>query len=426
MRRFLAVLFIVTLLAHTAIADTTIDATANRGIKHSPVTDNIVPEGVSPTTGLNLSDYDVPDYFAGLATTGIYFPVLVQISVPYDEKSKNPTLAYGTGNKSPWGLLNADIIYELPLHANGEIRMSALFSDVIPDAVGPIRSARIGHVWLREEWDCGFMYYGQQEYKQTNVIDEVRRTGANEKGLLWPGTVGESRPWKKYYTVYKSKRLRAKLSDPNDQSGNPADFLRGYLIPQWPDILTYPQQVNHAYKFADTPNTKGDTAETVYVTWRTNKGKDVINEVYTYNAKEQTYTRKLVSKKRSKDLVTWADLETQEPITFSNVIVQWAKTTYLGLDAPVTENVGSLVKAAVVDKNTYEILEPAVYNSIEGNADIFMNGRHISGIWYREGLNTRTVFFDENGEEVELQRGRTMIIQLPYENGCSYGEALPE
>ena len=401
MKRLLAVLFVLSLLVNTAMAETVINATANRGIQRSTFTDNTVEPGISPTTGLKLSDYDVSDDFAGLAVKGVYFPVLVQISCPYDDKTK----ACGTGNRAPWGLQYADMIYELPLHANGEVRMTALFSDVIPDAVGPIRSARVGHIWLREEWDCGFMYYGQQEYKLTNVITETRRTGASEKGLLWPGTVGTNRPWKKYYDKYSSKYLHnANLKAPNNRTGDPAGFLIAYLMPEWPDIIAYPSQINHTMKFADAAYTGGDAATTINVSWNR---KDS-NEIYMYNAASGKYTRYLQSDSKKGNPVEWVELETQEPIDFSNVIIQWTETTYLGRDAPVTQNIGEYNEST------------GTYASIGGNCDIFMNGRHISGGWYREGINVRTVFYDENGEEVALQPGRTMIIQLPFENACSY------
>ena len=86
----------------------------------------------------------------------------------------------------------------------------------------------------------------------------------------------------------------------------------------------------------------------------------------------------------------------------SNVIVQWTPTEFIRVDIPVTCNV------------------EAMGHPGEGNADIFMCGRHISGYWKREGMNTRTVFYDENGQEISLQRGKTMIIQLPLDRECYY------
>ena len=413
MKRLLAIMCVLMLMVSVAGAETKINATENRGIKLSKVDSTSVPdgvtpalanvpEGVSPTTGLTLSDYDVPAGYAGLAATGIYFPVLVQISCPYDEK----TYACGTGNRAPWGVQYADIIYELPLHQNGEVRMSALFSDVIPDAVGPIRSARVGHVWLREEWDCGFMYYGQQEYKRTNVIVEVRRTGASEKGLLWPGTSGSSRPWKAYYTKYTSKILHnSALKAPNNRSGNPAGFILDYLVqdlsnPVWSDVLIYPTLIKATRLYADDAYTGGDSADTIHVSWNR---KDS-NEIYRYNASSDVYERYLQSDAKNSDPVQWVELESQVPLTFSNLIVQWTETTYLGRDAPVTQNIGAYDEKS----NTYA--------AAGGNCDIFMNGRHIAGYWQRDAINEHTAYYDENGQQVALQRGKTMVIQLPLEN----------
>ena len=311
MKRFFVILAVLMLIAGVSIAETKVNSTENRHITPNVPAD---PSGeaaaalykdltVSPTTGLTLSDYDLPSSFAGLAKEHVYFPVLVQISCPYDESTK----ASGTGNRAPWGVQYADIIYELPLHQNGEVRMSALFSDVLPTDVGPIRSARIGHAWLREEWDCGFMYYGQQEYKNTNVIEEFRRTGASSKGLLWPGTVGESRPWKKYYEAYTSRYLHnSPLKSPNNRTGNPAGFFLDYLLPQWPDIVAIPSQVYHFYSFADKPYTGGDKASIINVSWNR---KDS-NEMFKYNETTGQYERRIESesKKEASKNVLWVEL----------------------------------------------------------------------------------------------------------------------
>ena len=43
-----------------------------------------------------------------------------------------------------------------------------------------------------------------------------------------------------------------------------------------------------------------------------------------------------------------------------------------------------------------------------------MCGKHFSGVWNRDTYSDRTVFYDENGDEIELQRGRTLIIMMDY------------
>ena len=39
-----------------------------------------------------------------------------------------------------------------------------------------------------------------------------------------------------------------------------------------------------------------------------------------------------------------------------------------------------------------------------------MNGKHISGYWYRRGRIARLVLLDKNGEEIRLQRGKTFMV----------------
>ena len=54
------------------------------------------------------------------------------------------------------------------------------------------------------------------------------------------------------------------------------------------------------------------------------------------------------------------------------------------------------------------------YFVAKGNADFFMNGRHVAGVWQRDSMESRTVFYGPDGKEMPLQRGRTLIIMLPY------------
>ena len=79
-------------------------------------------------------------------------------------------------------------------------------------------------------------------------------------------------------------------------------------------------------------------------------------------------------------------MEAGEPITFNNVIIQ------------------------SVDQR-WEVGAPDPTMTGTGNADFFMGGKHIAGMWERTDLNnTRTVFYGPDGNEIKLQRGRTLII----------------
>jgi hypothetical protein len=45
-----------------------------------------------------------------------------------------------------------------------------------------------------------------------------------------------------------------------------------------------------------------------------------------------------------------------------------------------------------------------------------MCGKHYTGVWQRKDINDRTVFYGEDGNEIELQRGKTLIILMDYNN----------
>lgn len=121
------------------------------------------------------------------------------------------------------------------------------------------------------------------------------------------------------------------------------------------------------------------------------------------------------------ELIPYEDRDSGDQLCFTNVIVQFTTVVYNGnSNAPVACTNG------------------------EGNADYFMGGVHMKGYWRRndEGVkkggknNTdakingvpqkkkyvadRTVFYTENGEELEMQRGKTLIIIVPTDAKVTY------
>ena len=377
MKRLLAMLLALALTLGTVSAMAAapsnaieIDATKDRGIQLQPAGLNDTPDGVSPTTGLTLADYDVPSGFAGLAVTGRYMPMLMQV----DNSSG------GVDEMAPWGASYADIVYETPLHKSGMTRISFLFSDLIPDSAGPVRSARMGHAWLREEWDAGFLFYGQQEYAATNVPEEFDRLGASKKGILFSGTVGKNHPWKQYYNRRKG------IPSPHNVDANVAAIYElidaGFTAP------------NHAFRFTDElPD--GDIADEI----RIKTGAKQYGTNLRYDLDSNQYFRYM--RYDNDDLRLYVDRDTQEAVTFSNVIIQFCETQWMQADAPVSK----LVDASQVKVQGYK-------DGGEGNADYFMGGVHIAGYWKRDSMTDRTVFYGPDGNEIELQRGKTLIVVI--------------
>ncbi|MBR6029570.1 MAG: DUF3048 domain-containing protein [Clostridia bacterium] len=319
-------------------------------------------EGVSPTTGLKLSDRAAiaGEGFAGLAITGRYQPMLVQID----------NTNGGAGDIAPWGVYYADIVYEFPLHASGATRLSALFSDLMPTSVGPMRSARVGAVWTRAEWDAGFMYYGQQTLKGSSVPDELNRTGAKFGEVRFNGTDSDTKPWKQYYSRRKN------LVAPHNAQGNAAAIST--LIPE--THVARP----HVLPFTNVQATGGDRAETITVYW----GSPTIEYTLVWDEPSKGYLRYCHHKDGSLEL--WVDQDRGEPIVFQNVIIQFTQTTYRGgSSAPVTTVTG------------------------RGNAEYFQSGEHFEGIWSRPQMTDQTLYYLANRKRLQFQKGRTLIVMLP-------------
>ncbi|MDY5731154.1 MAG: DUF3048 C-terminal domain-containing protein [Eubacteriales bacterium] len=364
MKKILSILLVLTLCltsVATLAQGTTIANEADRNIKgknkvaDGTYSENPIIDGKSPTTGLDWNGI------------GDYQPMLVQID----------TTDGGVGVRSPWGAEYADIIYETPLYKQGQTRMSFLFSDYIPASAGPVRSARVGHAWLREEWDAGFLFFGSQELKGSSVSSVFKTTGANKKGVIFSGIVGAGKPWAKFYNRAPG------LKSPSNMDANVKEIRN--LIPKSHVAIPHP------FLFSDELPTMGETATQIHVE---NKHKQYISD-FEYNASENTYYRSVAGQPfENRDFET---LETK-PIPIKNIIVQRTKVGWNDGNgvAPLTEHIG------------------------KGNADIFIGGKYIAGYWERPNYQSRTVYMDQDGNEIQLQRGKTFILVTQYETPVSY------
>ena len=363
---FLLIACLVLSLVPSALADTVIKPNEKRKIKLQKVQENQAEEGISPTTGLPLDELENVEGFAGLAVTGRYMPMLVQID----------NTDGGVDKRAPWGASYADIVYETPLYKAGNTRLSYLFSDLIPDSVGPVRSARLGHVWLREEWDAGFLFYGYQEFEKADCKAELKKWDVEKKGLAFSGTVGTGKPWKKYYTRRKG------VASPHNVDANVSamyDLIPADFVPR-----------NHTFLFTDAIP-EGELADEV----RINTGHDAYSSALIYDVDTNLYYRYMGV---GDDLTPYEDKDTTEHIGFANVIIQFAEVQWPRTDAPITFHVG---QKYYNKKGSYEV---------GGNADFFMGGVRVKGYWQRKSMEDRTVFYTADGKELELQRGKTLIV----------------
>lgn len=340
MKKIITLLLLLSLLAAApaGLALTTIDPAADRGISPARgLPNNPVIPGESMTTGLPFD--------------GTYVPVLVNIDNV-------------AGAWPQWGIAQADIIYEMPIHSHTLTRLMALFTHDHPQEAGPLRSGRVLHAEMRQEWGAAWAFAGIQRKDGSNVNVALREMGVRdtEDHLIFDVNTRD-------HTRLSINRKHHKAPHNHSfQLGQAAELVKGHAFPARP------------FLFDDALPTAGDAAISIRLLYGGGNENSYTNSEYRYDAATNLYTRT----RQGKPYVDMNEPET--PLTFSNVIVQWANLTFNGAaNAPLLEEVG------------------------EGNADIFLGGRHISGYWVRETVDSRTVFYDQDGNEIRLQRGKTWI-----------------
>ena len=190
----LVLAFALILSVSAAMADPIeINGSEKRDIKINEAGLNTPPQemvdnNISPTTGRQLDTIDVPDGYLGAAFTGDYQPIMVQISNAGGGVNEN---SKGEPATAPINVQYGDVWYEACQASTSNgctlTRFSVVFSDVIPDWVGFVRSTRLTHCRIRQEWDCAFCTSG---YAKTDVKPEWKKLGVKNPESASPENPG--------------------------------------------------------------------------------------------------------------------------------------------------------------------------------------------------------------------------------------------
>ncbi len=338
----------------------TADVTSSMNITLNMPGENPVIDGVNPLTGESYN--------------GSYTPILVNID----------TNELGWPH---WGLSSADIVYEMPLHSNGTTRVAALFLGDIPPYAGPVRSGRVPMGSIREMWDSAWVFFGWQNGYDGKELEVDVDTWAR---YLHPDSWQHGR-WVFPFVEGTQMNYASFFHRQND-----ADHVAPHNVQvDMNEVrnLFYstgasPQQ--HPFKFTQTGLDYGTDVSHILVNYREAKGDSYISE-YEYNPLTGLYER---YRNGQQDY----DALTGDRMEYANVIVLRTNVTYFNGNPsrPVIQLVG------------------------QGVADIFQNGKYIRGSWARgassqtnetnlQDLASRMVFFDDNGQELEMKVGKTYI-----------------
>ncbi len=304
----------------------------------------------------------------GLPFSGIYVPILMVVD---NSPAAHPH----------WGVGDADVMYQAPNGGVGATKLLALFADTVPDAAGGVRSARMPFVDVALGWGSVFVYGGTPPKRvaaDANVYSQLGKNGMNKAGIAFDVNANND----------YSNRVNWEIR-PHNLS---AQLLRikNAMITKGNTFVERP------FRFTDEPQTAGVPAGTIDMKHYGEEKKKVSNSSsdssFAFDPARNAYIRT----NSSGVYVDMYDLAT--PIEYANVIVQRTQFSYAGGSYVVTKHVvGS------------------------GAAEIFTGGRYIAGAWSCASQGARTVFLDDQGQEIALQRGKTFIVITNDVTEVSYG-----
>lgn len=268
----------------------------------------------------------------------------------------------------------ADILYECPVEG-GITRSMAVFKDWEGlDRIGNVRSSRDYFIYWALEWDSIYVHFGGPFY-----IDELieQESTNNITGCTY-GAGGKS-------GLYENAFYRATDRSAPQNAYASAEGINE-AIAKFNYSKTYRENYYNAdhFKFAseNEPNTLEDYGNAITATEiDLSKAYPINKTSFTYNSEDGLYYRYMYGK---------ADTDAannNQQLAFKNVLVQFAY---------------------------YEVRDQKGYLAFQvhdttRDGYYFTNGKAIHVTWEKSTDYGPTKYYDDNGNEVEINTGKTMI-----------------
>lgn len=267
------------------------------------------------------------------------------------------------------GLNKADVIYEI-VAEGGITRFLAIYLSELPEKVGPIRSVREYYlVIVKELGDAMLMHIGYSPQAFSKIKDW---------NVLSLGLAGAD--------FYRDKR------------GNPDVATEHTAFASGKDLYTF----GEAIKF---------NSLTPFRSWKFNESLDL------ENLKKANYLQADFWYEGDYSAVFKYDNNTKEYIRYSGIIDSNPQILIDDLDKKevrVKNVVFQFANEVPIPNDEKNRLDYELLGS--GNALVFRNGIVINAKWKKENLNSRTIFFNNDGKEIEFNRGKIWISIVPSRN----------
>lgn len=278
------------------------------------------------------------------------------------------------------GLNEADLVYEV-LVEGGITRFMPIYWRGDAEKVSPVRSIRSYFLdWVTEFSDAVFMHIGiagpPNVHPEANAALKVQQYGMKSLGL------GGGGQWWWRYPEIENTYMREHSAYTSTQALWEAAKKQNWCC------KSIELQI---WKFkADAPAESRPSEGEVKFSWGSwsDNGYQVR---WGYDFKDNVYRREHGGAQAK-------DSQTGQQVWAKNLVIQFARVT------PANDE-----KRHILYQTTGE-----------GKALVFRDGKAIEGVWKKPERNSRTIFYDTGGQEVEFNRGRTWIAVVPLETQVSH------
>ena len=297
----------------------------------------------------------------------IFYSQLNGLEVDKDNKDFLPAavmIENHIESRPPSGLAQAKIVYEILTEATITRFLAIYDLSENLEKIGPVRSTRPYFIDLALEYGALYAHSGGspaalERLKDDDSISNLDEFFGYNSGYFWCDNQ-RSAP----HNLYTSSLLLSKAKD-NYQFQDKSDFI--------------------SWKFKDGWSAGQDGSE-IKINYSPTLSYQV---VWKYLKSSNKYERWQANKRHID--------EEGNIIEADNVIIQSTKTQTL-------DEIG---------RKDIDLIG-------EGQALIFRDGLAIKGQWSKDSVTTRTIFYDESGQEVELNRGQIWIEVVPVDLEISY------
>ena len=250
------------------------------------------------------------------------------------------------------GLGLADIVYEMAVETYTITRFMAIFASQHPDKIGPVRSARIPFVHMIQEWGLPYAYYGAAARDHGDARSLISSLNIP---IRFDGHQGDN---DEFYFRDNSRR-----------SPHNAFFNGEAALSKIPDL-----EYEEHFKYGKETNINQGESSKVSLSYSSSN-----HTSYEYDPDNNNYLRFINNE-------AMMDIYTDEQIRVKNIILQEAPHRMLGRDNYVlVDFIG------------------------QGKAGYFIDGIYEEGTWSKDSYESKTEYFNSQGNPIILLPGNTWI-----------------